>query len=182
MRENDGTQFARLPGTPTDREVTGRATRSAVIEFFADRFGIAPAVFAGHTFWEKGAGRVWAFADEVPGPRSVEALGLPVLRTRQEHWKPTTVGVLRFCRTASKNVIELDRQEAAAFMEGVDQELPWDGEWGYLIAVHELGGRREPIGVGLYVYGELRSMIPKGRRRTLPPSREPQGDEMESEG
>ncbi|PSP82174.1 hypothetical protein BRC78_08810, partial [Halobacteriales archaeon QH_8_68_33] len=40
-----------------------------------------------------------------------------------------------------------------------------DGDWGYLVVTHELAGEREPLGVGLYVHGELRSQVPKGRRR-----------------
>lgn len=171
MRENDGTQFDRLPRSENDRMVEGRPSREAVIAFFVDRFGIPSGTFESHTFWEKGAGRVWAFAAEIPAPRRVEALGLPILRTRQEYWKPTTVGALRFCREATRNVIELDRSAAARFVAGNDQELDWEGDWGYLIASHVIAGTLEPIGVGLYVHGELQSMIPKGRRRTLPETR-----------
>jgi hypothetical protein len=68
-------------------------------------------------------------------------------------------------RLATQNVVELDPDRARRFVAGEDQELDWDGDWGFLIGAHDLAGRREPIGVGLYVYGELRSQIPKGRRR-----------------
>ena len=50
-----------------------------------------------------------------------------------------------------------------------DQDLPeWDGDWGYLIATHEVAGESVPIGVGLYLYDELRSVVPKGSRADLP--------------
>jgi NOL1/NOP2/fmu family ribosome biogenesis protein len=52
-------------------------------------------------------------------------------------------------------------------MAGEDQELDWDGDWGYLIVTHDLAGEAEPLGVGLYTYDELQSMVPKGRRREL---------------
>jgi len=52
-------------------------------------------------------------------------------------------------------------------MAGDDQDIEWDGDWGYLIVTHDLAGEPEPVGVGLYTYGELRSMVPKGRRREL---------------
>jgi NOL1/NOP2/fmu family ribosome biogenesis protein len=90
------------------------------------------------------------------------------LRTRQEHWKPTTDAVQRFGREATRNVIVLEADEARAFIAGETREIDrWDGDWGYVIAAHEIAGAVEPIGVGLYLYGELRSQVPKGRRREL---------------
>lgn len=168
LRENVGQQFGRLPPTPAEREVTGRASRQEVVEFFDERFGIEPAVFEEFTFWEKGKGKIWVFADDVPTPISVEGLGMTVLRTRQEHWKPTHSAVQRFGRHATREVIELSNEQAATFASGEDQELPaWDGDWGYLIAAHDIGGEREPIGVGLYLYDELRSTVPKGNQEAL---------------
>jgi hypothetical protein len=66
-------------------------------------------------------------------------------------------------------VIELDPEQAVTFAAGEDQDLPeWDGDWGYLIATHEVAGEQAPIGVGLYLYDELRSVVPKGSRADLP--------------
>lgn len=167
MRDNQGNQFDRVPETADDREVRGRATRSAVLDYFDERYDVAPETFDNHSFWEKGAGRIWAFSGTLSAPQRTEALGLPILRTRQEHWKPTSVGVRRFCRGASSNVLVLDRSEAAQFASGETIEPAWDGEWGYLIVAHILAGRVEPIGVGLYVHGELQSKLPKGDRRSV---------------
>ena len=164
---NDGGQFDRLPATAADRTVAGRATRAEVVAFFHERYGIDPATFDHHTFWEKGNGKLWVAHGSVPSPIAVEAVGMTVLHTRQEHWKPTTDAAQRFGDRASRNVIDLSDGEAAAFAAGYDQELSWDGDWGYLIAAHEVAGDRVPIGVGLFVYGELRSLIPKGRREQL---------------
>jgi NOL1/NOP2/fmu family ribosome biogenesis protein len=166
---NDGQRFDRLPATAADREVPGRATRAAVIEWWVDRFGLPPATFEDYTFWEKGAGKVWIFAADLPTPVEVEGLGMTFLRTRQEHWKPTTNAVQRFGREATRNVIELGPDEASRFLAGETIDPDWDGDWGYLIAAHDVAGGREPIGVGLYVHDELRSVIPKGRRASLPP-------------
>jgi NOL1/NOP2/fmu family ribosome biogenesis protein len=166
MSGNVGSRFDRLPATAAEREVEGRPTREAVTAFFAERFGVDPETFADHTFWEKGAGKVWAFAGTVPTPCRVEALGTVVLRTRQEHWKPTTDGVQRFCRDASRNVVVLEEGAARRFLAGEDQAVDWDGDWGYLVAAHEIAGETAPIGVGLYLHGELRSRVPKGRQRT----------------
>ncbi|ELZ45546.1 hypothetical protein C464_12252 [Halorubrum coriense DSM 10284] len=166
---NDGQQFDRLPETPADREVEGRANRAEVLDWFEERFGIGEEVFQGYSFWEKGAGKVWIFNGEATDPSEVEAIGMTFLRTRQEHWKPTGRAVSRFGAHATKNVVELDPAQAARFAAGDDQDLPeWDGDWGYLIATHEVAGESVPIGVGLYLYDELRSVVPKGSQADLP--------------
>jgi NOL1/NOP2/fmu family ribosome biogenesis protein len=164
---NVGQRFDRLPETAADREVEGRATREEAVGWWVERFGLDPERFAGHTFWEKGSGKIWAFAGEIDSPAEVEGLGMTFLRTRQEHWKPTTDAVQRFGRGATKNVVVLDDEEARAFLRGEDTDPEWDGDWGYLIAAHEIAGGIEPIGVGLYIYDELRSQMPKGRQREL---------------
>jgi NOL1/NOP2/fmu family ribosome biogenesis protein len=166
--ENDPHRFERLPATDADREVERRASREAVLAFWAEGYGVDPAVFEDHTFWEKGAGKVWAFAADLPSPVDVEAVGMTFLRTRQEHWKPTTEAVQRFGGHATRNVLALEPAEASRFLAGEDQPLErWDGDWGYVVVSHRIAGASEPIGVGLYLRGELRSQIPKGRRREL---------------
>ena len=167
--ENVGRRLDRLPETAAEREVPGRATREEVLRWWEDRFGIPPETFDEHTFWEKGKGKIWAFCGDTADPIEVEGLGMAFLRTRQEHWKPTMNAVQRFGREATRNAIDLSPDEAAVFADGEDQELDWDGDWGYLIAVHELAGEREPLGVGLYLHGELRSTVPKGRQEDLDP-------------
>lgn len=162
---NQGQRFDRLPATSEERAVEGRATRRQVLDWWDERFAIPPSTFDEYTFWEKGAGKIWILRGNAPCPVEIEGLGMTFLRTRQEHWKPTTNAVQRFGRHAERNVIELTREQAERFVRGEDQELDWDGDWGYLIATHALAGDPEPLGVGLYLYGELRSVVPKGRRR-----------------
>jgi NOL1/NOP2/fmu family ribosome biogenesis protein len=164
---NNGSRFDRLPATADARAIEGRATRQEVLDFWDERYGIAPDTFAAYSLWEKGAGKVWAFRGEVESPMTIEALGMMFLRTRQEHWKPTTDAVQRFGTHAKENVIELDDDEARRFVAGTDQHVAWDGDWGYLVAAHDIAGEREPLGVGLFIDGELRSQVPKGRRREV---------------
>lgn len=164
---NNGQQFDRLPETEEDREVEERATRAEVVEWWEERFEIPPETFDGYTFWEKGKGKIWICHGDVSSPIHIEALGMKFLRTRQRHWKPTMNAVQRFGRDASKNVVELEREEARRFARGEDQELDWEGDWGYLVAVHELAGELEPLGVGLFLHGELQSPVPKGRQRNV---------------
>ena len=166
---NDGQRFDRLPATAAEREVAGRASRAEVIDWWVDRFGIDREAFEDYTFWEKGAGKIWIFAADLPTPVDAEGVGMTFLRTRQEHWKPTTNAVQRFGGAATRNVIELDADGARTFLAGEDLDPEWDGDWGYLIVAHRIAGEREPIGVGLYVHDELRSVIPKGRRASISP-------------
>ncbi len=166
---NDGQRFDRLPVTPADRVVEGRASRREVLDWWNERFDVPPETFDEYTFWEKGAGKVWIFAGEATDPSRVEAIGSTFLRTRQEHWKPTTRAVQRFGDLATRNVVELPPERATRFAAGEDQALPeWDGDWGYLVVTHRIAGGTAPIGVGLYLYDELRSVVPKGSRAELP--------------
>ena len=165
--ENQPHRFDRLPATADERSVRGRSTRAEVLDFLADSYGIPPVTLDAHTFWERGAGKVWVFHGDLPTPVDVEGLGMAALRTRQEHWKPTLEFAQRFGHAATRNVIHLGEGEAAAFLAGHDQELDWEGEWGYLLVSHDLAGAPEIVGVGLYLHGELRSQVPKGRRRDL---------------
>ena len=43
LAANDGDRFDRLPATSADRTVEGRVSRAAVLEYFADRFGLKQA-------------------------------------------------------------------------------------------------------------------------------------------
>ena len=167
MTGNVGTRFDRLPATADERAVDGRPTREAVVSWWAERYGVPPGTFAEHTFWERGSGKVWAFRGEAPSPIEVQGLGMHVLRTDGEHWKPTTNAVQRFGTEATRNVLVLDDEAAAAFARGDDRDVDWDGDWGYLIVAREVAGDVAPLGVGLYLRGELRSQVPKGRRTTL---------------
>ncbi|WP_423751561.1 DUF7122 family protein [Salinirarus marinus] len=164
---NDGQMFDRLPATAEERTAAGRATRAEVVRWWEDRFGVPADAFDDYTFWEKGKGKVWILHADLETPVNVEGLGMTFLRTRQEHWKPTTDAVQRFGREATRNVVHLTRDQAVRFARGEDQDVDWDGDWGYLGVAHDVVGEPEPLGVGLYLHGELRSQIPKGRQEDL---------------
>jgi len=122
--------------------VDGRASRREVLDWWDERFGIEPTVFEEYSFWEKGAGKVWIFNGEATDPSSeVEAIGMTFLRTRQDHWKPTGRAVSRFGAHATKNVIELDPEQAVTFAAGEDQGSPRVG-WRLGIPDSDPRGRR----------------------------------------
>jgi len=157
-------RYDRLRQTGGDGPNGDEPTRESVLTFWTERFGVDPETFEGHTFWEKGAGSVWAVAGDAPEPIKIEALGVRLLRTRGDHWKPTTDGAQRFAGGATRNVIELDREQARSFVAGTDQAIDWAGDWGFLLATTPLGGKLTVLGIGLYTYGELASNVPKARR------------------
>lgn len=168
MTTNEGDQFDRVPMTAQDRTAPGRATREEILTWWQTRFGIHPEIFDGFSFWEKGAGKIWILNGTIASPIRIETLGLRMLHTRQDHWKPTTNGVQRFGGDATKNVIHLDTNASARFVSGETIDAEWEGDWGYLIVTRRVAEARFPIGVGLYTHGELASRIPKGRQRSLP--------------
>lgn len=167
MTHENPDQFQRLPETDSERALPDRATRAEITDWWDDRFNIPPSEFEGFSFWEKGAGKIWICAGAPDFSPRIEALGLRFMRTRQKYWKPTTNAVQRWGHLASRNVIELNPAQAARFVDGDDQSISWDGDWGYVIATRRVAGSQEALGVGLYTHGDLQSMIPKGRRRDL---------------
>lgn len=164
MSEDVTTRFDRVPATGGDDVSPGR---DAILEFWETRYGIDPATFEAHTFWERGRGNIWCVYGDFPDPVEVEGLGMTCLRTRGHDWKPTTNAVQRFGHHATSNVLEVDLAAAARFVAGETQAVEWDGERGYLIVATEVAGDRAVLGVGQYLDGELRSVVPKGRRREL---------------
>ena len=159
--------FDRVPADDEAREDPDAATREEILDYWTDRFGIPRSVFEPYTFWERGKGKLWLFRGDAPDTVPIQGLGMTFLRTRQEFWKPTTDAVQRFGHHATENVVHLDDEQAAAFVDGETLEIEWEGDWGFLIVTHDIAGQVEPLGVGLYTYGELKSQIAKGRQREL---------------
>lgn len=162
-----GDRYDRLPATDAERNVAERASREEVLAFFAERFGVDPAVFERYSFWEKGKGKVWAFRGEHPSPVAVEAMGIHLLRTRQRFWKPTTDAAQLFGQHVERNRLDLERAGARTFWRGESQEVSHVGDPGYVVVTVPVAGEPAPLGVGLWIDGELRSMVPKGRREEL---------------
>lgn len=164
MSDDASTRFDRVPPTGGDDVTPGR---DAILDWWDTRFGIAPSTFEDHTFWERGRGNIWCVRGDFPDPVRTEGLGMVAMRTRGRDWKPTTNAAQRFGDAATRNVIELSGAQMRRFVAGETQSLPWGGDWGYLLAAIHAGGMRAVLGVGQYIDGELRSVVPKGRRRQL---------------
>ena len=142
-------------------------TRSELLEFWHDRFGISPKIFKEYTFWEKGHGKIWAFKGNLSKSIQIEALGLRFTTTNQRSWKPTTNAVQKFGHHAHKNVLSLPLHQVLQFVQGVPLHMDWDGTSGYVIVRGNLSDHDIQIGVGLYSNGTLYSQIPKSRQLHL---------------
>ena len=142
-------------------------TRSELLEFWHDRFGISPKIFKEYTFWEKGYGKIWVFKGNLSKSIQIEALGLRFTTTNQRSWKPTTNAVQKFGHHAHKNVLSLPLHQVLQFVQGVPLHMDWDGTSGYVIVRGNLSDHDIQIGVGLYSNGTLYSQIPKSRQLHL---------------
>lgn len=154
-----------------------RVERGRVVGFWREKFGVPPETFDEYAFYRKGAKKVWAVrretVDALEGDEAetldnldYESVGLPLMRVGGEHDKPTTDALQFFGDAVTKNAVELDAEDARAFVRGEDIEIEFGEdvvELGYVVVKHD--GR--VLGCGLYFPGELRSQIPKGRRVEL---------------
>lgn len=133
----------------------------ALLEWLDRRFGLGPPTFAGHRFWHRpGAPAIW-IADAAcapPAGPAVEALGMLVMRQPPPAGKPTSVFLQRFAAGATRNVYDLDDEQAARFLRGESQPVtPVDEGRGYCVV--RWGGR--VLGCGQAADGRLRCALPR---------------------
>jgi NOL1/NOP2/fmu family ribosome biogenesis protein len=139
-------------------------------EWWQQQFATPPETLGECSFWQRGRFSIWvAAADVDPGTITpVDGVGIPFLRTGREVWKPTLVAVIEFGLDASRNIVELERDEMLRFLDRQVIEfaagdprgdLP---NRGFVIARYQ----RLPLGCGLWSRGTLESAVPKGRRMT----------------
>ena len=133
---------------------------SRPLQWFSDRFGINPELFAKFRLWYKGKDRLW-LAEAACEPTAevfVQTIGIPLLRGED---KPTTYGLQRFASKITRCAIALEDVESVqTFLQGESQPLTSAVESGY---IHVRYGKYE-LGCGLYKQGVLRSQIPKSLR------------------
>lgn len=137
--------------------------RSWIKEEWMHRFGLTKDVFNGLFFFRRGR-MIWAFSqDKVPSLR-YESVGLRIMSMREIPWKPTTYALQLFGGSATKNVVDMEGEQAEIFMAGGCMFLQPRTETlledGYVIVRY--GG--DVLGCGLYTSGRLISQLPKERR------------------
>ncbi len=147
------------------------ADREKVITYFKERFGISEEEFKEYLFFESNKG-IWMVSSGCPEEeylkltalKRFDFLGIRVLRKLNNGFKPTTYGLQIIGRNATKNFIELSRDELIKLLKKgyIEKEYP-SVEDGYVI----LRYNRRVLGCGLYRKGILRHQFPKGRTEAI---------------
>jgi NOL1/NOP2/fmu family ribosome biogenesis protein len=146
--------------------------RQRIIEYFRERFGIPEDDFKGYLFFESNKG-IWMVSSGFPDREYLQLttlkrfdfLGIRVLRKiNNNRFKPTTYGLQIIGRNATRNFIELDRDELIKLLRNghIEKEYP-SVEDGYVI----LRYNKRVLGCGLYKKGILEHQFPKGRTEAM---------------
>lgn len=154
------------PGADHFRRVDGHE----YVGWWVERFRLPVETFAGLGFWQRGRSTVWAALADAHGLEDarVDAVGVPFLRVGSRLWKPPTVALRCFAAAARRNAVDVDDDEARAFLRGDAVELSGDDrrwehlERGFLVVRY----RSVPLGCGEWRGGDRQvlSCLPKGRR------------------
>lgn len=139
--------------------------------WWRERFAPPEDPFEGMRFYQRGRSNVWvgtAGLEGLEGTRT-DAVGIHVLRISRRFWKPTSAAIVAFGGNASRNFVELSREEASGFLAGGELVLP-EGDprrghvrRGFIVA------RYAGVALGCAEWhdrGALVSLIPRSQRVT----------------
>jgi NOL1/NOP2/fmu family ribosome biogenesis protein len=129
------------------------------VNYWKSRFGMPEEAFREFRFYRR-AKSIWMSSDVDLPSLFYETVGIRVLSLNENLWKPTTCALQILGRYATKNFIDLGKEEARIFMAGESQEIQSQAEPGYVVVSHQ----GQVLGCGLYSRGKLISQIPKERR------------------
>ena len=134
--------------------------RSAVLGYFATRFGIPLTAFDDLCLLLRH--RTYSLLSAIPyierlAGLQVHSAGLPVLRIIRHHLKPTTVALQRFGSQARCHILDLSEAQILTLLHEREQPLQLDIQPGYVILRHT----GHILGCGLYTPGRLRSQLPQ---------------------
>ena len=131
-----------------------------MLEFWRDRFGIPQSVFANYHLFRRGP-TVWLLSRDERlvdlASLPVKSVGLPLLRWKKTHLKPTTVSLQLLGSYADKNIVSLRRDQLRDLVEKKEIKGEFEVSPGYVIVVTE----KIITGCGLYVPGRLISQFPR---------------------
>ena len=147
------------PGSSRNRKSYELLNSREVTDLWQSRFGLPEEAFSGLKFYRR-AKSIWALSGEELPNLSYEALGMRIMSLKDRPWKPTTCALQVFGKYATKNIVELDQEQARVFMAGESQQLVCDCEPGYVVVFY----RGDVLGCGLYSHNKLTSQLPKERR------------------
>ena len=130
-------------------------------DYFVRRFGIPADIMDNYEFYESTSG-VWAFSgakDIDLSKLDAEVVGIRALRVSKA-LKPTTAFLRVVGHYATKNVVQLNSEQALEALNGIDIEGVCGSLHGYVIIRTE----HDVLGCGVCREGTLISQIPKKYR------------------
>ncbi len=140
--------------------------RQAVLDYLEQRFGLDPTLLSGYSFWLGTKGRVIIGPGEIPESLSIDTAGILIARVAN-NVKPSSNLLQLFGRRMSRGIIQLQREEAHRFMQGLDFPLPdyvdVDFDDGYVLLQY----LQYPLGCGLLKEGKIKNMLPRAKRLKL---------------
>ncbi len=130
-------------------------------EYLKGRFGI---ILPGYVAFE-GEKTLRAMNAELKEFKTSTPKGIRASRMKGAFPKPTTNFIQLFGNPATKNTIEVGREDALRYFQGNGLETETPAQTGYVILTH-MGA---VLGIGFYREGEIENMLPKGRKiRPIP--------------
>jgi NOL1/NOP2/fmu family ribosome biogenesis protein len=127
-------------------------------EYLKERFGIS--LPDGVEF--EGDKSLRVMNSELKEFKTTTPKGFPASRMKGKFPKPSTNFIQLFGNLATKNTIELNREDALNYLQGKDLKTTQEAQTGYVILSH----KKSILGIGFYREGKLENMLPKGRRIT----------------
>ena len=135
--------------------------REEALRFLRERYGIGPEAFSGLDFYATKK-YLWVCTPEAASWRGPGAArrGIRLLRRVKGGFKLTSFGAQIVGHLATRNVVEVSREEAVRYLRGEDVAGSFDAEDGVVII--RCQGR--VIGVGLLRNGRIKNQVPGGHR------------------
>lgn len=145
------------------REAGARAgpTAADVLAYLEQRFGLEPGLFADYGLYAASKGRIYLGPKKLVNHPRIATAGLLIGRGGKGI-KPSTNLLQLFGRHVKRNFLDLEKENARAFMAGADVSAGEAGSAtdGYVL-VRYLGF---PLGCGLLQKGQVKNMLPKAKR------------------
>lgn len=130
-----------------------------VLAYFETRFGLPRSLFSPFVLLAGEGGRVYLGPRSFPDLRDTVHVGLPAARIGRTI-KPSSQLIQLIGRHATKNVVQLTKHEAAAYLLGDDLPSRGNAADGHVILM--FGGMA--LGCGLLRDGIIKNRLPKGKR------------------
>ncbi len=148
------------------RELPPKKVMALVSAYLEERFGLGPDAFEGYGMYLASKGRVYLGPKTAIDKPKVVTLGLLIARVGGTV-KPSTNLLQLYGRRITRNLIGLDKDQAAAFARGEDVRLQEgqdpDCSEGYVLMSYS----GTPMGCGFLKAGMVKNLLPKAKRLEL---------------